>query len=54
MRNRPAEPARLAVAVDEVRSLARENVTAIIWPTGYAYDYGWVKIPVFNDRGQPV
>lgn len=42
--------------VPEVESLAlaKEGVTTIIWATGYAYDYGWVRIPVFDDRGRPV
>jgi putative flavoprotein involved in K+ transport len=34
--------------------LDRENITTILWATGYAYDYGWVKVPVFDDEGRPV
>ena len=34
--------------------LDRENITTILWATGYAHDYGWVKVPVFDDRGRPV
>jgi hypothetical protein len=25
----------------------------IVWATGYGYDYGWVRIPVFDARGRP-
>jgi putative flavoprotein involved in K+ transport len=49
------EPTHLP-AVEEVDSLnlARESINTIIWATGYAYDFQWVKIPVFDDRGRPI
>jgi hypothetical protein len=25
----------------------------IVWATGYGYDYGWARIPVFDARGRP-
>lgn len=52
----PAQPAHRPAAIDEVSSLdlARQNITTIIWATGYTYDYGWMNIPVFDDRGRPV
>ena len=52
----PSEATGLPVAVDEVDSLdlRRENITTILWATGYAYDYGWVKPPVFDEYGRPV
>ena len=34
--------------------LDREDITTILWATGYAYDYGWVKAPVFDDGRRPV
>ena len=42
--------------VEEVDSLnlAREDINTIIWATGYAYDFGWVKIPLFDKRGRPI
>jgi putative flavoprotein involved in K+ transport len=48
-------PTHLPAAVDEVASLdlTRENITTIIWATGYVHDYGWVKAPVFDVRGRP-
>ncbi len=51
----PGEPGPLP-RVQEVESLslADEGITTIIWATGYAYDYGWVRIPVFDERGRPI
>ena len=51
-----AAPSRLPAAVDEVDllDLGRQNITTIIWATGYAYDFGWVKVPVFDEHGRPV
>jgi putative flavoprotein involved in K+ transport len=45
----------LPASIDEVHSLdlAKENVRAIIWATGYTYDYGWLKLPVFDELGRP-
>ena len=42
--------------VDEYESLdlKRESVAAIIWSTGYEYDYGWLKAPVLDGLGRPV
>jgi putative flavoprotein involved in K+ transport len=33
--------------------LAREGITSIIWATGYALDYGWLKLDAFDDKGRP-
>jgi putative flavoprotein involved in K+ transport len=51
-----ADPPPLPAALAERDSLDldQENITTILWATGYAYDYGWVKLPVFDDRGRPV
>lgn len=34
--------------------LAAQGVTSIVWATGYALDYGWVKIDAFDAQGRPV
>jgi putative flavoprotein involved in K+ transport len=34
-------------------SLKEAGVTAIIWATGYELDFNWIKLDVFDDKGQP-
>jgi putative flavoprotein involved in K+ transport len=34
--------------------LRAEGIGAVIWATGYGLDFGWVDIPVFDARGEPV
>ncbi|MFO1035090.1 MAG: NAD(P)/FAD-dependent oxidoreductase [Hyphomicrobiales bacterium] len=34
--------------------LAEADVRSIIWATGYALDFGWMKIDVFDGKGQPI
>lgn len=34
--------------------LREAGVTTILWATGYAVDYGWMKIDAFDDKGRPV
>lgn len=34
--------------------MARENVAAIVWATGYDYDYGWLHAPVIDVHGRPL
>jgi putative flavoprotein involved in K+ transport len=53
----PDEPEeRTLPGVEEVNSLnlARQGINTIIWTTGYAYDFDWIKIPVFDHQGRPV
>jgi putative flavoprotein involved in K+ transport len=47
---------RTPAAIESLRSidLVRMKVGAIIWATGYAYDYDWVHVPVIDSRGRPV
>jgi putative flavoprotein involved in K+ transport len=33
--------------------LAEAGVTAIIWATGFALDFAWVKAGTFDERGAP-
>ena len=51
------EPASTPAArIESLRTvdLARMKVGAIIWATGYVYDYNWVHVPVIDSRGRPV
>jgi putative flavoprotein involved in K+ transport len=34
--------------------LRAEGIGAVIWATGYGLDFGWVDLPVFDARGEPV
>ena len=31
-----------------------DNIGAIIWATGYALDFGWIDLPVFQANGEPI
>lgn len=33
--------------------LAQAGITAIVWATGYALDFGWLKVDAFDDQGRP-
>ena len=34
--------------------LQEENVTTVIWATGFSFDFSWIDFPVFDDVGYPV
>ena len=48
----PPEDGRLPEIVREV-DLAAANVGAVVWATGYRYDFSWVEAPVLDDFGYP-
>jgi putative flavoprotein involved in K+ transport len=29
------------------------GIGAVIWATGYGFDFGWIDLPVLNPRGEP-
>ncbi|MFQ8432215.1 flavin-containing monooxygenase [Amaricoccus sp. W119] len=33
--------------------LAAEGITSIVWATGYALDFGWLKVDAFDEQGRP-
>jgi putative flavoprotein involved in K+ transport len=35
-------------------NLAAAGVTSIIWATGFAFDYGWLQVDAFDERGRPL
>jgi putative flavoprotein involved in K+ transport len=35
-------------------NLKDAGVTAIVWASGFRYDFDWVKLPIFDDGGEPV
>jgi putative flavoprotein involved in K+ transport len=38
----------------KVLDLRAERITSVIWATGYVFDFAWVHLPIFDDRGLPV
>ena len=52
----PGATPTLPATVRELESLdlRRERIAAIIWATGYDYDYGWLEAPVLDPAGRPV
>jgi putative flavoprotein involved in K+ transport len=55
----PAARARLPdppCVIEPIRKLdlRAENINSAIWATGYGVDFGWIDIPVFDDRGEPL
>jgi putative flavoprotein involved in K+ transport len=34
--------------------LAKAGITSIIWATGYALDFSWLKVGEFDAKGRPV
>jgi putative flavoprotein involved in K+ transport len=34
--------------------LGTAGITAVIWATGYGFDFGWIDIPVLDARGEPL
>jgi putative flavoprotein involved in K+ transport len=46
----PIDAARLAAP--RRLSLLAEGITSVIWATGYERDYGWLRVPIFDARGE--
>ena len=34
--------------------LGAAGIAAVIWATGYGFDFGWIDVPVLNSGGEPV
>ena len=34
--------------------LKAEGITAIVWATGFGYNYDWIKLPVGDEKNYPV
>jgi len=34
--------------------LAKAGITSIVWATGYALDFGWMKLDAFDEKGRPL
>ncbi|MEM0944038.1 MAG: NAD(P)/FAD-dependent oxidoreductase, partial [Pseudomonadota bacterium] len=49
----PEDPACVTSPILEL-DLAEAGIGAIIWATGYGFDYGWLKVDSFDDQGRPI
>lgn len=51
----PAQRAAPFGTIDETEALdlRDENITSIVWATGYDYDFHWLRLPVLDERGRP-
>lgn len=57
----PEEPEARAIPPDPAcvtdpiltLNLAKAGITSIIWATGFALDFGWLKVPAFDEKGRP-
>ena len=57
----PAEPEARKIGSDPTcvthplaqLDLASAGVTSVIWATGYALDFGWIRLDAFDDKGRP-
>ena len=34
--------------------LRSTGITSVIWCSGFRYDFGWIKLPILNDAGEPL
>lgn len=56
----PAEPTPGAPPPREAEPPIREldleeaGITAVVWATGFRRDFGWIRLPVLDERGEPV
>lgn len=47
-------PPPLRIETRAALDVKHDAIAAVIWTSGYRPDYGWVKLPVFDDMGFPV
>jgi putative flavoprotein involved in K+ transport len=49
----PPPPAPTAAPIRAL-DLDAESVTSVIWATGFRRDFGWIHLPVLDERGEPI
>jgi putative flavoprotein involved in K+ transport len=50
----PSSSDRVAVRSAEEIDLRALDIRSVVWATGYALDFRWVELPIFDARGEPV
>jgi putative flavoprotein involved in K+ transport len=50
-----SESSRIPAAIADAEriDIRKSGITAVIWATGYAFDFGWIDLPVFAEDGMP-
>ncbi len=48
-----AEPDKISQPILEL-DLKAAGITSIVWATGFRYDFDWVKVPIFDNTGEPI
>ena len=48
-----AEPDEVLHPILEI-DLKNAGISSIVWATGFRYDFDWVKLPIFDNTGEPV
>jgi len=43
-----------AIAAMRTIDLDATSITSVIWATGFRRDFGWIELPVLDERGEPV
>jgi putative flavoprotein involved in K+ transport len=46
-------PASASIPARPWIDLGAANITSVVWGTGYDFDFGWLKMPVLDERGRP-
>ncbi len=46
--------ARPVLAAIRELDLAAAGITAVVWATGFRRDFGWIDVPVLDERGEPI
>ena len=49
----PSQKSSASTAILEL-DLRASGITSIIWATGFGNDYDWLKLPLLDERGEPV
>lgn len=40
-------------AAEQEMDLGEAGITSVVWAVGYRKNYGWIQLPVFDERGYP-
>ncbi len=51
---RPSTLARTMVKSAERIDIRESDIRAVVWATGYALDFRWIELPIFDVRGEPM